>query len=137
MKAIRMLLTSSFALGASALNASAHGCGFSIGFCIPFFSFGIGFGCGGPCYPAYTAPTYAYSQPAIYSDPAPSAPVTVPQENYRWTPSTPGTGKWIPESQPYTFTPVAGPSPRKAETVSVASSPEGIKVYTITATPHP
>jgi hypothetical protein len=141
----RILLTLSIAstLCGSVVNAGAHGCGFHFWIGIPFL-FGIGFGV--PCssypyacgYPVYTYPAHTESpcqtQTATVEAPA---PVPGPPIAQLWAPTTPGTGAWVHEPEPYHYTPsvvaktTTAPAPAGAQTVSVSKTADGVTVYSI------
>ncbi len=164
MKRIALISSVVLAICASPVGALANGCGtgFSFGFW-PFFGFGIGFGLGASCgYPAYgcysypySYPAYAYSPPSYtyspvyntYTTSAPSqapAPAPAPQvqqpDSQSSAPlfSSPGVGHWVPDPQPYSYTPQAvlvktppATAPPPGTTVNLAVSTGGVPVYAI------
>lgn len=132
-----------------------HGGGWYGGGCSfwPSFTFGLGLGALA-AYPWYRyrtcnyvyyspASSYVYRQPAYTcsppANPAPPAAVLrqAPKapENPVWIPSSQGAGQWVPESNPYRYSPApkpSGASPVPAappEAVTIAKSPGGVPVY--------
>ena len=165
MKTIRHILSIALILCANGAGFEARACGVSLSLCVPFVSLGIGFGLGGHCggpaigfgigascagpaygcaygYPgcAYPQPAYASDPPANYAlaataSPAPAAPPVA--ETPAWVPSTPGAGHWVPDPEPYSYTP--GPTVKRTsavsagtpQTVTVSRSAGGVPVYSV------
>ncbi len=123
-------------------------------------SWSIGVGLGAYWYPEYPYgyPVYSYpyyysygsNQPYVYSAPpspaAESSPAdAVPRsaqtpESPGWVPANPGSGTWVPDSEPYryeerqsgeTVKPGSGPQPAAGQTVTITRSAEGPLVYRI------
>jgi hypothetical protein len=151
MKRLRLALSMALMFGASVVNAPACGWGLHVGLSLPpLFSFGIGFGLGNGCgayscgypyyrYPAYAyaAPVYAYSYNSIPAQAPASAAAPLPAPpapEVSWTPSTPGAGKWVPDPEPYRYTPAEtvvkqeSPAP-PVQTYKVFRTIEGVRVY--------
>jgi len=92
-------------------------------------------------YPGYR---YVYTQPV---SPAPTVPpqkppaqvevpqVTPPPEPQPWVPSSPGTGSWVPDPEPYSYQPghVSAARPlettKTTHTLSITTSAGGVPVY--------
>src|SRR3974390_1885476 len=130
MKRLNLVLATALTLSFGSLNTFAHGyCGHGGG-CgwWPFWSFGIGLGVGtaigysaAPRYPVYAYPyaypvqAYTYAPAtAVHTAPASSSyaqPTGNPHGTPRapqmavWVPHTPGAGKWVPDPNPYSYTP--------------------------------
>jgi hypothetical protein len=153
-KAIRLLLGIVVTLCAGTINSQAHGCGFGISFGFSCLGIGIGFGTGWHCpsygcyyeYPGYSYPSCAYD----YAPPAygcassancasqvaaqPAAPVaSIDPPTPAWVPSSAGAGHWVPEPQPYCYTPAAPASKADtviaSRTVATIQSAGGVRVY--------
>lgn len=144
MKRLSLILAVALTLGTGSMNVRAHGCGgwggwhggCGWGGCgwWPLATFGIGLGVGtavgyasAPRYPAYSYsyvyPAYAYAPPSSayvvpvgsYARQPVNTPVVAPAPQVAvWVPSTPGAGKWVPDRNPYSYTPSDG-------SVSIAS----------------
>ena len=143
MKRMALILGTVLALSGSAGNARAHGC---YGFW-PFWPLALGATIAiASAASAHSSPTYVYAPPAYpygypYSYPQPhnssgpqsaqpssldSAPAfsTFEQASH-WTPSSPGTGHWVPDPTPYNY--AAGVQPK-----AVASLEASSQVVTVT-----
>ncbi|HEY5911708.1 MAG TPA: hypothetical protein VJA21_13995 [Verrucomicrobiae bacterium] len=126
---------------------------------VPGLALGIGLGAlatypwGGRDYYYYPAygygyyyPSYAYaypppanaapSTPAANPTPANEAPQPAPApETPPWVPSSPGSGTWVPDPEPYSFTPGQPATPKSSaaakvdQTTSLTTSPGGVPVY--------
>ena len=158
MKRIGLILGFGMVLCTNALaHGHWHGCfwpGLSLGVGLgPLFSCSFDCSCWCPPYYCYASPSYgyAYAQPSYVYDSTPSyarlvnnAPtlfsaqgngteVSAPRE---WVPSSPGTGKWVPDPTPYIYAPPFRPRrvtpARTGQTVTATRNVDGIPVYTIT-----
>ena len=153
MKNLRIGLVVVLSLGASALNSQAHGGGLHFGFGLPCLSFGIGFGLGAACtYPVcdygYGYPVYPYLQPSYgYAPVATPTPVVTsavvdppasPKPSI-WEPRLPGSGKWVPDPEPYRYLApgkaqtLATSGAKSTSTITFSRSPEGVLIYTVQA----
>ena len=82
---------------------------------------------------------YARSAPAVTAAPTVTAATAAPATPTlaAWTPRTPGAGRWVPDSDPYSYTPstpvLVAPraSPGNNELVTNTRSREGIPIYTV------
>jgi hypothetical protein len=144
MKTVRLVCCVALALGAGAASFEARACGvgFHIGIGVPCLSFGVGVGLGCGFYgcSAWDCGYYGYRYPAYGWNPAPAyvadpppAPAPAPPAP-SWVPRAPGAGHWVPEPQPYRYTPetVAAKKPAAppaAQTVTVTRMPGGVPVY--------
>jgi hypothetical protein len=145
MRTTGLVLSVAMTLCTGTLSARAHGgCG---GGCFywPFWAFGIGLAAAYSCQ-AYSVsrsqPVYTYVPPAcVYSPPAgEAAPAAVAPALQAtaltavWVPSTPGTGKWVPDPKPYSLKPrvaVAAAAAPATSTVIVTNSPEGVPLHIV------
>ena len=145
MKTIRLLVVTALALCAGTISSQAHGCGFGFRFGFSCLPLGIGFGLGTGwscqsygCY-AYPSYSYAYAPAANYVSPLAEAPAVavapIDPPAPAWVPSTAGAGHWVPEAQPYCYTPVAPAKKADAvlagQTVTTVQSPGGVRVYIV------
>ena len=140
MKRIGLTIGIAVALCTSSVNTQAHGCGGGLFW--PFLAFGLTVAAveaSRPHYPAYTyyEPSYTYAPPPVYNNsPQPQPLPAPPPEPAPWTPSTPGAGQWIPDSQPYQYAP-SDPAKRQrktgpanlGQTVTVSKTAGGIPLY--------
>jgi hypothetical protein len=131
-----------YAYGHGYRHGYSHGCGYGVG--LPLLTFGLGLGLGSifsepaPDYTVrYVYPeTYVYAPPARVAAPVPAPQPALPVVTPPWTPSSPGTGRWVPEPRPYSYTPTAAPAAevkvtRKPVSASTdtARSPGNVQVY--------
>ncbi|HYG35414.1 MAG TPA: hypothetical protein VEC99_11550 [Clostridia bacterium] len=160
MKTLGLVLGIAATLCTSTLNTQAHGRWHGGGFW-PIWGFGLGLGLGTALsyreypsyytyYPSYTYtyPSYAYNPPANPPQPATPPPAATPSaapavsQDPTWVPSTPGTGKWVPDPQPYRYQPaksfrpaVTVPTPNVevvvTQRVNFATSPGGVPLTII------
>jgi hypothetical protein len=140
MKTIHQLLSIALIAGATAAGFQARAGGIGVHLCLPFFSFGIGLGVGGICEaPVYAcaAPAYSYAPPAFcgYDCPPsagdpPARVVSIAAPPAVWVPKTPGVGHWVPDPEPYHYSP-APTLEKKAAAVTVSRSAGGVPVYII------
>jgi hypothetical protein len=143
MKTIGLVLSVALTLCTGTLNARAHGGGCGGCFFWPFMAFGLGLALASSsqahtvsyypvCVPP-AGPAYAPQAPAAEPASAP-APVTA-----SWVPSTPGSGKWVLDSQPYSYVParvIAAHSTDAPTTrvVVVTNSPGGVPLHIVSRT---
>lgn len=138
-----------------------HGCGgWSF---VPGLALGLGFGTlwsSYACrdYPSYSysyyypSPSYVYSQPSTTppstTAPGSSAQVEASQpaqspEPQPWVPSTPGAGSWVPDPQPYSYSPTQNTPPKPAnsrvpsQATAITTSAGGVPVFSNTKPPAP
>ncbi len=140
MRTIGLVLSVALTLCTGTLNARANGGGCGGCFFWPFMAFGLGLALASSSqahtvsyYPVYVSPpgpVYVPQTPA--AEPAnPPAPVAT-----SWVPSTPGSGKWVLDPQPYSCLPARAiashPTVAPATTVVVVTnSPGGVPLHIV------
>ncbi|HVV73843.1 MAG TPA: hypothetical protein VHI52_20435 [Verrucomicrobiae bacterium] len=153
MKRTALVLGIGLSLLAKPVDVKAHGGCFGFWPLWPL-AFGAGVALSSAAYyDSYSYPRYVYAPPAYpyytYNYPAtssvavpppqalPSSPQLNPPPAPAWVPSYPGAGHWIPDPQPYSYTPqparhqASAAQSHSGEKVTITRGAGGIPVYTV------
>jgi hypothetical protein len=148
MKKTVLIATLALTFCTGSMSAQAHG-----GYCYgpgfwPFIPLTLGLGIALSCAAnadTYSSPVYAYRplsdfRNSISGQAAETSFPTPAPQNPTWIPSTPGTGHWVPDPAPYSYT-VSGETDTFSKpssvvvtnrTTTITHSPGNVPVYVFT-----